>query len=743
MPQSLTTWNFRGYAHTQDMMTGQMDATAVTSKEFMLTPNLPRFVRVGDHTSMAASVSNLTGKNLSGTVKLVLFDPMTDQVISTQQKKFNAEAGQSVGVSFLFTVTDKYELLGCRMIAEGGNFSDGEQHLLPVLSDKENLTETLPMPVRGEQTRTFSLADLFNHHSKTATNRRLTVEFTSNPAWYAVQALPALSQPRNDDAISWATSWYANTMASYIMNAQPRIQAIFDSWKLQGGTKESFLSNLQKNQEVKNILLSESPWVMEATSESEQKERIATLFDLNNIRNSNTAALLKLKELQLPDGSWSWYKGMDGSLFVTDFIVEQNARIALLTGKSLEGGALDMQQAAFGYLHKEALQEYRSIREAEKVGNKSEGISRSALKYLYLIAISGEKVPASAKEGYDYFLSKVAPSLSQQSVTEKAWSAIVLQKAGKVKEAQEFMASLKEYLTQTDEQGMFFDRTDSPYAWNNLKVPAHVDVMEAFEMVGSNATIVEEMKMWLLKQKQTQQWDSPVATANAVYALLYRGTNLLDNQGDVRIVLGNEVLETISPAKTTVPGLGYIKKTFTDKKTVNTDEIIVEKRDPGIAWGAVYAQFEENLDKVVRQGSGLNVDKKLYVETIVNNNRRLQPVIGKTQLKVGDKVVVRLTVRLDRTMDFVQLKDQRAACLEPVEVLSGYRNVGDVGCYVAVKDASTDFFFDTLNKGTYVLEYSYRVDRAGSYEAGIATIQSAYAPEYAAHSASARYEVSQ
>lgn len=743
MPQSLTTWNFRGYAHTQDMMTGQMDATAVTSKEFMLTPNLPRFVRVGDHTSMAASVSNLTGKNLSGTVKLVLFDPMTDQVISTQQKKFNAGAGQSVGVSFLFTVTEKYELLGCRMIAEGGNFSDGEQHLLPVLSDKENLTETLPMPVRGEQTRTFSLADLFNHHSKTATNRRLTVEFTSNPAWYAVQALPALSQPRNDDAISWATSWYANTMASYIMNAQPRIQAIFDSWKLQGGTKESFLSNLQKNQEVKNILLSESPWVMEATSESEQKERIATLFDLNNIRNSNTAALLKLKELQLPDGSWSWYKGMDGSLFVTDFIVEQNARIALLTGKPLEGGALDMQQAAFGYLHKEALQEYRSIREAEKVGNKSEGISRSALKYLYLIAVSGEKVPASVKEGYDYFLSKVAPSLSQQSVTEKAWSAIVLQKAGKVKEAQEFMASLKEYLTQTDEQGMFFDRTDSPYAWNNLKVPAHVDVMEAFEMVGSNATIVEEMKMWLLKQKQTQQWDSPVATANAVYALLYRGTNLLDNQGDVRIVLGNEVLETISPAKTTVPGLGYIKKTFTDKKTVNTDEIIVEKRDPGIAWGAVYAQFEENLDKVVRQGSGLNVDKKLYVEMIVNNNRRLQPVIGKTQLKVGDKVVVRLTVRLDRTMDFVQLKDQRAACLEPVEVLSGYRNVGDVGCYVAVKDASTDFFFDTLNKGTYVLEYSYRVDRAGSYEAGIATIQSAYAPEYAAHSASARYEVSQ
>ena len=743
MPQSLTTWNFRGYAHTQNMMTGQINATAVTSKEFMLTPNLPRFVRVGDHTSIAASVSNLTGKSMSGTVKLVLFNPMTDQVISTQQKKFNAGPGQTVGVDFLFTVTDKYEVLGCRMIAEGGNFSDGEQHLLPVLSNKENLTETLPMPVRGEQTRTFSLADLFNHHSKTATNRRLTVEFTANPAWYAVQALPALSQPRNDDAISWATSWYANTMASYIMNAQPRIRAIFDSWKLGGGTKETFLSNLQKNQEVKNILLSESPWVMEATSESEQKERIATLFDLNNIRNNNAAALLKLQELQLPDGSWSWYKGMDGSPFVTDFIVEQNARIALLTGKPLEGAALNMQRSAFNYLHKEALQEYRSIREAEKNGSKSQGISRSALKYLYLIAISDEKVPTSMKEAYTYFLSRVAPSLSQQSVTEKAWSAIILQKVGKVKEAQEFMASLKEYLTRTDDQGMFFDTADSPYTWNNLKVPAHVDVMEAFERVGEDAQVVEEMKMWLLKQKQTQQWDSPVATADAVYALLYNGTNLLDNQGDVRIVLGNEVLETISPAKTTVPGLGYIKKTFTDRKTVDAAEIIVEKRDPGIAWGGVYAQFEESLDKVVRQGSGLDVDKKLYVETIAHNNRQLQPIIGKTQLKVGDKVVVRLTVRLDRTMDFIQLKDQRAACLEPIKVLSGYRNVGDVGCYVAVKDASTDFFFDTLNKGTYVLEYSYRVDRAGSYETGIATIQSAYAPEYAAHSASFRCNISQ
>lgn len=741
MPQSLTTWNFRGYAHTQNMMMGQIKATAVTEKKFMLTPNLPRFVRVGDHTTLAASVSNQTGTGVSGTVKLVLFNPKTDQVISTQQKMFRAEPGQTVGVDFLFVVTGKYDVLGCRMIAEGGNFSDGEQHLLPVLSNKKNLTETLPMPVRGEQTHTFSLADLFNHHSKTATNRRLTVEFTSNPAWYAVQALPALSQTENENAISWATSWYANTMASYIMNAQPRIRSIFDSWKLKGGSKETFLSNLQKNQEVKNILLSESPWVMEATTESEQKERIATLFDLNNIRYNNAAALLKLQELQLPDGSWSWYKGMNGSLFVTDFIVEQNARIALLTGKPLEGAALNMQRSAFGYLHKRAMKEYRYMRKAEKESGKSQQISRSILKYLYLMAISNEKVPASMKDVHTYFLSKVASLLPSQSISEKAWSAIILQKAGKAKEAHEIMASLKEYLTRTDDQGMFFDIADSPYSWNNLKVPAHVDVMEAFERVEGDAQIVEEMKIWLLKQKQVCQWNSPVATADAVYALLSNGADLLDNQGDVRIVLGNEIVETVTPSKTTVPGLGYIRKSFEDRKTVDATKILVEKRDPGIAWGAVYAQFEENLDQVVRQGNGLNVDKKLYVEKIVRDKRQLQPIMDKTQLKVGDKVVVRLIVRLDRTMDFVQLRDQRAACFEPIEFLSGYRNVGDAACYVAVKDASTDLFFDTLNKGTYVLEYSYRVDRAGSYETGVTTIQSAYAPEYAAHSASFRCNV--
>ena len=741
MPESLTRWNFRGYSHTKGMLMGTLDGEATTSKEFMLTPNLPRFVRVGDKTSIAASISNMTGKPQAGTVSMTLFDPMTEKVISTQKQKFSIAAGKTVGVNFMFTVSDKYEILGCRMIADSGTFSDGEQQLLPVLSDKEHLVETLPMPVRGEETRTFSLDSLFNQHSKTATDRKLTIEFTGNPAWYAIQALPSLSLPVNNNAISWATAYYANTLASFIMNSQPRIKAVFDSWKLQGGTKETFLSNLQKNQEVKNILLSESPWVLEAQTEEQQKERIATLFDLNNIRSNNIAALTRLQELQNSSGAWSWYKGMNGSNYVTAYIAELNARLALLTGEKLSGTALTLQTNALTYLHQSALEEYKNILKAQKEGTKFTGVSGSILQYLYIIAISGEQVPAANKAAYAYYLSKVKELLPSASMDTKAIAAIVLDKAGHKKEAQEFVASLKEHLTKTDEQGMFFAFNANPYAWGGMQMQAHVDVMEALELIGGNNDTVEEMKLWLLKQKQTQQWDSPVATADAVYALLMKGTNLLDNQGDVRIVIANEVLETVTPSKTTVPGLGYIKRSFTQKDVVDARKIEVEKRNPGIAWGAVYAEYESPIRDVKQQGGELNVQKQLYVERMVGNTPQLQPITSKTVLQVGDKVVSRLSIRADRPMDFVQLKDQRGACFEPIGSISGYRWNNGIGYYVDIKDASTNFFFDHLGKGVYVLEYSYRVSRSGTYETGLATMQCAYAPEYASHSASMTVEV--
>lgn len=647
------------------------------------------------------------------------------------------EAGKTASVSFRFDVTDRYELLGVRIVADGGTFSDGEQHLLPVLSDKEYITETLAMPVRGEETRTFSLDSLFNGNSRTATDRRLTVEFTGNPAWYAVQALPVLSEPSTDNAISWATAFYANTLAGYIANSQPRIKAVFDNWRLSGGTKETFLSRLEQNQDVKNILLGESPWLLEATTEAEQQQRIATLFDVNQLNYRNMASLLKLKELQGEDGAWSWFGGMSGNRYVTGYITGLLVRLSLLTDKALPEEAAMMKAKAFDYLNKEALKEYRAIRKAEKNGTKITVLSDATMEYMYLVSLGSVKLSGEYAKTFGYFLTKLGRNLESGTMIRKAQTAVILQKAGHKTEADEFIASIKEHLVQTDEMGAHFAFHANPYTWGMMPVPAHVAVMEALREAGGNDALVEEMKLWLLKQKQTTSWDSPVATADAVYALLCQGSNLLESKGDVRITLGDKVLETFSPAKTTVPGLGYVKEVFAQvSPEVKAKSVTVEKRDAGIAWGAVYAQYLSPISDVKQQGGALNIEKKLFVERMsADGQKSLQPLTEVAQLFVGDKIVSRLTVRLDRAMDFVQLKDQRGACFEPENSLSGYRWNNGVGYYAEVEDAGTNFFFDHLGKGVYVLEHSYWVARGGTYETGLATVQCAYAPEYASHSA--------
>ena len=719
------------------MMTGMLDATAVTAKEFMLTPNMPRFVRVGDKTQIAAGIANLTGKAIKGTAVFTLFDPTTEKIISTGRQKFSVEAGKTASVGFRFDVTDRYELLGVRIVADGSTFSDGEQHLLPVLSDKEYIAETLAMPVRGEETRTFSLDSLFNGNSRTATDRRLTVEFTGNPAWYAVQALPVLSEPSTDNAISWATAFYANTLAGYIANSQPRIKTVFDNWRLSGGIKETFLSRLEQNQDVKNILLGESPWLLEATTEAEQQQRIATLFDVNQLNYRNMASLLKLKELQGEDGAWSWFGGMSGNRYVTGYITGLLVRLSLLTDKALPEEAAMMKAKAFDYLNKEALKEYRAIRKAEKNGTKITVLSDATMEYMYLVSLGSVKLSGEYAKAFGYFLAKLGRNLESGTMIRKAQTAVILQKAGHKTEADEFIASIKEHLVQTDEMGAHFAFHANPYTWGMMPVPAHVAVMEALREAGGNDALVEEMKLWLLKQKQTTSWDSPVATADAVYALLCQGSDLLESKGDVRITLGDKVLETFSPAKTTVPGLGYVKEVFAQgSPEVKAKSVTVEKRDAGIAWGAVYAQYLSPISDVKQQGGALNIEKKLFVERIsADGQKSLQPLTEVAQLFVGDKIVSRLTVRLDRAMDFVQLKDQRGACFEPENSLSGYRWNNGVGYYAEVEDAGTNFFFDHLGKGVYVLEHSYRVARGGTYETGLATVQCAYAPEYASHSA--------
>ncbi len=726
LPESLTRWKFMGLAHTRNVDYGKIEATATASKEFMLQPNMPRFVRVGDKANIAASLMNLSDKGVKGTVRMELFNPETEKVFYSQKQKFDVKGGETGHVNFTFEVSDKYAVMACRMVADGDTFSDGEQRYIPVLTDKQWVTETVPLNVNGEGAHTFSLENLFNKHSKTASEQRLTVEFTAHPAWYAVQALPVVANPQNEDALSWATAYYAHSLAACIVKENPRIKQIFDSWKAQSGTKETFMSNLQKNQELKNILLAETPWLTEATNEAEQKQRIATLFDLNTMNSQLAVSVEKLGELQNADGAWSWYKGMQGSRYVTTQVMEMLVRLNALTHQDADSRMQPMIQKGFEYLGKQAAEEYKSMKEAEKKGAVGLRPSEQVLRYLYICVLDG-KAPVDKKVN-QYFIDKLSGEGKELTIYGKALGAIILQQAGKVAEAKLFMQSLMEYSVVTDEMGRYFDTPKARYSWFSYKIPTEVAAMEAIQRITKDTKAIDEMKRWLLKQKQTQTWETPIATADAVYALMATGaSDLLANTGGVEITLGKEVIRT--PAD---DAIGYIKKTVSGD-VMNIKKVRVDKEGTGMGWGAVYAQYLESMDQIGEQGNGLSVSRQLYKGDEALNES--------APLKVGDKITVRLTVKADRDMDFVQIKDDRAACMEPLQAVSGFRWSNGLGYYQATKDASTQFFIDQMRKGTYVIEYQVYVNRTGEYQAGIATVQSAYAPEFGGHTGGYRVMV--
>ena len=726
LPESLTRWKFMGLAHTRNVDYGKIEATATASKEFMLQPNMPRFVRVGDKANIAASLMNLSDKGVKGTVRMELFNPETEKVFYSQKQKFDVKGGETGHVNFTFEVGDKYAVMACRMVADGDTFSDGEQRYIPVLTDKQWVTETVPLNVNGEGAHIFSLENLFNKHSKTASEQRLTVEFTAHPAWYAVQALPVVANPQNEDALSWATAYYAHSLAACIVKENPRIKQIFDSWKAQSGTKETFMSNLQKNQELKNILLAETPWLTEATNEAEQKQRIATLFDLNTMNSQLAVSVEKLGELQNADGAWSWYKGMQGSRYVTTQVMEMLVRLNALTHQDADSRMQPMIQKGFEYLGKQAAEEYKSMKEAEKKGAVGLRPSEQVLRYLYICVLDG-KAPVDKKVN-QYFIDKLSGEGKELTIYGKALGAIILQQAGKVAEAKLFMQSLMEYSVVTDEMGRYFDTPKARYSWFSYKIPTEVAAMEAIQRITKDTKAIDEMKRWLLKQKQTQTWETLIATADAVYALMATGaSDLLANTGGVEITLGKEMIRT--PVD---DAIGYIKKTVIGD-VMNIKKVRVDKEGTGMGWGAVYAQYLESTDQIGEQGNGLSVSRQLYKGDEALNES--------APLKVGDKITVRLTVKADRDMDFVQIKDDRAACMESLQAVSGFRWSNGLGYYQATKDASTQFFIDQMRKGTYVIEYQVYVNRTGEYQTGIATVQSAYAPEFGGHTGGYRVMV--
>lgn len=753
LPESLTKWKFRSLAHTKELHFGLLEEVVTAQKDFMLQPNMPRFLRTGDMACFAAKLSNLSDVNTDATVVFELFDPATEDVFERQSRRVSVKAKGNASVSFDYKATGKYGVIGVRMVAQGESFSDGEQHLLAVLSDRVSLVESVALPFSGNGKKSFPLETLFNNHSTTATDRRLTVEFAANPSWFAIQALPNLAQPENDCVTDWANALYANSLAKHIAESSSAIRNVFESWKKSDSVKEVLAGSLQKNSELRNILLNETPWVCEAKDEASRIAEISDLFDKANIKNREKTALGKLSQLQNSDGGWSWFKGMTSSPWMTGYLLTLNARLALLTGERVTDGNGDMYERGFMFMHKAAEEHYERIMAMKRRHNfKEEGVDYFTLRYLYLVSLdalsrniadSKKRVPAEYRKMYGYFLGKAAESPASKNIQEKAMTAVILHCAGKDRLAARYMESISEHLTETEECGMFFDFDENPWNFGQMDINAHVAAMEAFDIVSKDTATVDKMKLWLLKQKQTRTWKTGVMTADAVYAIIRRGTDRLANSGEARLSIGGDTLCTSGNGSVT--GLGYIKKDYTDSKILDSRMISVDNNSGGAAWGAVYARFSENIrDVAVNGGKEMGIEKELYVKRRKSGGSmayELVPIGKETRVEVGEIVTARIVMRVDRNMDFVMIKEHRAACMEPLDQISGYRFNGKTGFYEEIRDASTNLFFDSVKKGKYVIEIDYRVSRTGRYEAGLATLQCAYAPEFSAHSGSVSIEV--
>ena len=757
-PESLTRWNVKMLAHTKDLYFGQSEAQVVTQKDLMVQMNLPRFVRRSDKLIVSANVINLTDKELKATIQFELIDPSTNKVIVTKTASLTMGRGTGAEVvSWDVSEFSPYELVICKVIAQAGNFSDGEQKYLPVLPDKVLITESMPLTVRGNQTRTFNFESLIKNAS-TVDTKNLSLEFSTNPAWYAVQALPTIAEPENDNAIDLFTAYYANSLATFIANSNPKLATTFDRWKNAGGSREALLSNLEKNTELKNMLLEETPWVMAAKDETEQKRAIALLFDLNNQKNKSQQYWEKLMKLQLPSGGFTWFAGMSESRYVTQEILLKLGQLNKITGQSLVPSYQSTVQSALNYLDNELATDFENLKKDNKNYQKEQCVDNMQLFYLHLRSeYPTIPVAASAQGAVKYYTAQSEKYWTSFTLYGKAMMAVVAQRNGNKQLAGDILKSLKENALKTDELGMYWAKNTPGYYWNERPIAVQAAIIEAFTEISNNTIDIDELKIWLLKQKQTQRWDSPMSTVDAIYALLNNGSNWLLNEGSVDIKVGNTTLKPES----TEAGTGYFKQSLpiekvkpeTGKVTIST----IDKLTPShpviktnIGWGAMYWQFYQNLDKVTGQSGAVKVTKKLFVEKsgsesltsseALNKEKTMIP-IEQTTLKKGDKVITRLVVTTDRNLDFVALKDLRAACFEPVNQRSGCEWKEGVCYYQTTKDASTQFFFSFLPKGTYVFEYELWVNNAGEFTSGITTIQCQYAPEFVSHTGGERIKI--
>lgn len=744
-PEALTQWNFRAFAHTTDLMGGMATVTSVTKKPLMVQPNLPRFLRAGDEIYLSAKIVNASEKTINPNVVLEIYDAVTGKNIEefnniNQLQVSPMAAGTSEAVKWKFTVPQGYEALKIVIKAFDGNYTDAEANTLPVLSDKILVTEALPLPFSGNKPKTYELKKLTQSgQSNTLKQHKVTVEFTSNPAWYAIQALPYMMEYPYECAEQVFNRLYANAVGYSIASSNPAIQEVFESWKAAAakGDKGTFISGLEQNEELKNILLNETPWMAEGRNETERKQRLGILFDKNTMDNAARAAIEKLKAIKYSSGAYPWFSGMPENRNITQYIVAGIGRMRHITGDQNFVDMLGVQTSLW-YMHQQAGKDIMALR-ASKADMDKNHLEFEQVQYLYAISYFNDIDEDRYDSIVDYWKGQAAKYWAGRDRMSQAMIAVALWRLDDEATAKKIIAALRQNAIVNEETGMYWKDNTGGYRWNDAPVETQVVIIEAFNTIAGDTNAINQMRKWLLKQKQMNDWQTTRATADACYALLINGTNWLETESKVQVALGGQPLDTQNdPEIKAEAGTGYIKKSFDEteikpemgKVTVSP----VNGADVPVAWGALYWQYFEQMDKISRAQTPLSIIKQLYVEKTTDTGLVKTLLKGGDKLKVGDKLIVRILLKTDRNMEYVHVKDMRAAALEPVQSISGYSWQRGLGYYTSIRDAAMNFFMDNLPKGQWMFEYELRVSQAGIFQNGITTVQSMYAPEYTSHS---------
>jgi hypothetical protein len=738
MPEALTEWKFLGFVHDKDLRSGFLQDKTVTAKDLMVEPNPPRFVREGDVIEFTVKVSNQSAARQTGKVRLAFADARTlkdvtqDLGLRTQDLAFDVMSKESKTYAWRLNIPDGCDFLTYKAVGATDRLSDGEEGYLPVLSRRILVTESLPLPIRGAQTKKFDFAKLLDSRkSKTLKHQNLTVQMVSQPAWYAVMALPYLMESQTECSEVTFNRLYANSLARFIANSDPKIRRIFDQWK----NTPALDSPLEKNQELKSVALEETPWLREAQDESQARRNVGILFDANRLDSETKNTFQKLAQMQLGDGLWPWFPGFRGDEYITLYITTGFGRMRHLGAENVDVSlALKSLGALDGWMD-------RIYRDILRDGHKEDNhLSNTIAFYLYgrSFFLKDKPIAKQHQEALDYWLGQGKKYwLKLDCRQSQGHLAIGLKRFGDLETPKAIMASIKEFSVSNEELGMFWRDTELSWWWYRAPIETQALMIEAFDEVMGDAQAVEDCKVWLLKQKQTQDWKTTKATADAVYGLMLRGKNLLASDALVEVSLDGEA---IKPEKVEA-GTGFYEQKFVRGEIKPAmGKIEVKKTDEGVSWGSVHWQYLEDMTKVTPyEGTPLKLKKAIYRKEATKKGQVLEPVTG--PVKVGDELVCRIELRVDRDMEYVHLKDQRGSGTEPVNVLSQCKYQDGLVYYESTRDTASHFFIHYLPKGVYVFEYSVRVQLKGKYQTGIASIQSMYAPEFNSHSESFDLEV--